>query len=149
MEETNQNNLQRIDPDTELTVQDVKELSERAETIVENIANVARDVTGTVRDLAMITANVKIQCAQLEHDFDCLLLKAQKDLKVYEMSLPTLNEQLTRCQNRLDKVIDRAMDMALDDLSEQSLARQECVMSLVEITNSSLNSLIAKLMPSL
>lgn len=149
MEETNQNNLQRIDPNTELTVQDVKELSERAGMMVKDIVNAVEDVTGTVRDLASISASVKIQCAQLEHDFDCLLLKAQKDLKLYEMSLPTLNEQLTMCQNRLDKVIDKAMDMALDDLSEQSLARQEFVMTIVETTNSSLNSLIAKLMPSI
>ena len=51
-------------------------------------------------------------------------------------------------QNRMDRLMDRALDFISDDCSEESLSRQEAVMKLIEITNESLNKLIVKLLPA-
>lgn len=89
-----------------------------------------------------------MQCAQLDHALDCLMLKAQRDLIIYEQSLPILDKQFSFCQSRLDKLMDKAMDFIGNDFSDATLARQEAMMTLIEVANTSLNLLIAKLIPS-
>ena len=44
--------------------------------------------------------------------------------------------------------MDRALDMLCEDVSEESLKRQEAVMNMIEMTNNSINSLVSKLLPS-
>lgn len=141
--------LERIEnPTSEITLADINQLAGHAENMVGMVTNTLNNITATATDIAEIAANVKIQCAQLEHSLDCLMLKAQRDVKIYEVSLPVLNKQFEACQNRLDRLMDKAMDMIADDFSDSALARQECMMSLIEIANNSLNALITKLIPS-
>ncbi|MDE6338242.1 MAG: hypothetical protein K2K97_00455 [Muribaculaceae bacterium] len=106
------------------------------------------NVASLGRDIANVCAQVKIETRRLEHALDCLMLKAQTDVQIYRESLPLLDKNFTAMHNRMDRLMDKAMDMLCEDVSEASLKRQEMAMSLIEMTNDSLNNLIAKLMPN-
>lgn len=130
------------------TIDDFKEIACYTDNMVGNITSTINNVAARATEIHAITANVRLQCAQLDHALDCLMLKAQRDLKIYEQSLPILDKQFAFCQSRLDKLMDKAMDFISDDFSDESLARQEAMMTLIEVANTSLNTLIAKLIPN-
>ena len=94
-----------------------------------------------------ISAQVELEQARINQAIDALMIKAQRDIHIYEKSLPVLDRQFERCQDRMDKLMDKTMELISNDLSDSSLQRQEAMMSLIEITNNSLNSLIGKLIP--
>lgn len=149
METNNSNSLERIeDRNAPITVQDVTVIAEHADNMVNNISSVVNNIASSVVELKRISADVELQCAQLNHAIDCLMIKVQRDIRIYEQSLPILEKQFSTCQARLDRLIDKAMDMVCEDLSEDSITRQEFVMKMIEVANSSLNSLIAKLIPN-
>lgn len=149
METNNSNTLERIeDRNIPITMQDVTVIAEYADNMVNNISCAISNIASSAVELRRISADVELQCAQLDHAIDCLMLKVQRDIRIYEQSLPILDKQFNTCQARLDRLIDKAMDMVCEDLSEDSISRQEFVMKMIEVANSSLNSLIAKLIPN-
>ncbi len=129
------------------TIEDVKILAGYTDSIIGKVSDTIGKVSATVERVMQLQACVEVECARLDHALDCLLAKAKHDLSVYEKSLPILDKQFSMCQARMDNLIDRALEMMGEDLSENSLSRQEAVMGLIELTNRSLNMLIAKLMP--
>lgn len=149
MEDLNHDySLERLsNPNTQLTLQDYKNFGDQAERMVNQIAGVINNVSGSVVRIHEVTAQVKLECARMEHVLDTLMVKAQKDISIYEKSLPILEKQFDKCQERMDKLMDKSMDLITNDLSAESLNRQEAMMSLIEVANDSLNSLIAKLIP--
>lgn len=148
MDNTNTYITRIEDSSREITMADINQLAGHAENMVGTITNTINNVAITTAEISRISANVQIQCAQLEHALDCLMLRAQRDIKIYEMSLPILNKQFDFCQTRLDKLMDKAMDFICSDLSSEALSRQEGIMTLIELANNSLNSLITKLIPA-
>lgn len=131
-----------------VTIDDIHTLAAYSNSIVEQVSGTVNNVACKMAEIRHTAAQVELQCAQLEHAFDCLMLKAQRDMKIYEQSLPILEKQFNFCQSRLDKLMDRAVDLICADVSDASLTRQETMMSLIEMANNSLNNLIAKLIPS-
>lgn len=129
------------------TIDDVICLAGYANTMVGRVSDTVGQVAMTVERVKQLQVCLEVEYARLDHALDCLLVKAQRDLTIYEKSLPILDKQFAACQARMDKLIDRALDMMGEDLSENSLSRQEAVMGLIELTNTSLNGLVAKLMP--
>lgn len=140
--------LERIsDPKLPATIEDFKELGACAERMVNQVSGVIDNITGTIINIKQISAEVELEQARMERAIDALMIKAQRDIQIYEKSLPILDKQFERCHDRMDKLMDRSMDLITNDLSPEALNRQEAMMSLIEITNNSLNSLIAKLIP--
>ncbi len=115
---------------------------------VKGVVSVVENVSSTYRDVSMISAQVEVEYKRLDHALDCLMLKAQRDIQIYQDTLPLLEQNFNSMQNRMDRLMDRALDFISDDCSEESLSRQEAVMKLIEITNESLNKLIVKLLPA-
>lgn len=141
--------LERIcNPDTPATIEDYKELGRQAENIVGKVTATIDNVSSSIVKIKELSAQVELECARMDHALDVLMLKAQRDVAIYQQSLPILDKQFESCQNRMDRLMDKAMDLITSDLSADSLNRQEAMMSLIEITNNSLNSLIAKLIPT-
>ena len=141
--------LERIcNPDTPATIEDYKELGRQAENIVGKVTATIDNVSSSIVKIKELSARVELECARMDHALDVLMLKAQRDVAIYQQSLPILDKQFESCQNRMDRLMDKAMDLITSDLSADSLNRQEAMMSLIEITNNSLNSLIAKLIPT-
>lgn len=132
----------------QLTVQEFFTIAHRADNIVNNVAGVINNVTSTIVELRQVSAQVEIECAKLDQAIDALMIKAQRDIRIYEQSIPTLDKQFERLHDRMDKLMDKAMDLLTEDISEGALTRQESIMRLIEVTNGSLNSLIQKLIPS-
>lgn len=131
-----------------LTIQDFHAIAHRADNIVNNVAGVVDNITSTVVELRQISAQVEIECAKLDQAIDALMIKARRDIRIYEQSIPTLDKQFERLHDRMDKLMDKAMDLLTDDISEGAIARQEAIMKLIEVTDGSLNSLIQKLIPN-
>lgn len=146
----NQDALKRIENDNvPVTMQDVKDVAEYADNMVNAISGAVSNVATSIVELQHIQADVELQCAQLDYAIDSLMIKAQRDVRIYEQSLPILDKQFNTCQARLDRLVDKAMDIVCEDISENAIARQEFVMKMIEVANSSLNSLIAKLIPNI
>lgn len=131
-----------------LTLQEFSTIVHRADNIVNNVAGVINNVTSTIVELRQVSAQVEIECAMLDQAIDALMIKAQRDLRIYEQSIPTLDKQFERLHDRMDKLMDKAVDLLTEDISETALMRQEAIMKLIEVTDGSLNSLIQKLIPN-
>lgn len=150
MTKDNQDALKRIENDNvPVTMQDIKDVAEYADNMVNAISGAVSNVATSIVELQHIQADVELQCAQLDYAIDSLMIKAQRDVRIYEQSLPILDKQFNTCQARLDRLVDKAMDIVCEDISENAIARQEFVMKMIEVANSSLNSLIAKLIPNI
>lgn len=129
------------------TIQDFQEIAKYADTMVERVSGVIGNVSSTILQIKEISAQVELEKKRMEHAINALMLKAQRDIQIYEKSLPILDKQFERCHDRMDKLMDKSMELITNDLSETSLQRQEAMLTLIEITNNSLNSLIGKLIP--
>lgn len=126
---------------------DVIEICNATEGIVANITETINNVAATMRDISIVKARVEIESKRLEHAFDDMMLKAQKDITMYRDTLPILEKNFSSMQSRMDRLMDKAMDMICEDVSDSSIGKQEMVMNLIEVTNNTLNNLICKLLP--
>ena len=122
-------------------------LAEAAQNIVKDVTNAINNVAATISEISRISAQVEMETKRLDHALDCLMVKAQRDITMYRDTLPLLEKNFTDMQGRMDRLMDRAMDMICEDVSDSSLARQEMAMKMIEMTNNSINNLIAKLLP--
>ena len=123
-------------------------LAEAAQNIVDNVTNAINNVAATMSEISRISAHVEMETKRLDHALDCLMVKAQRDITIYRDTLPLLEKNFTDMQARMDRLMDRTMDMICEDVSESSLARQEMAMRMIEMTNNSINNLVAKLLPN-
>ena len=123
-------------------------LAEAAQNIVDNVTNAINNVAATMSEISRILAHVEMETKRLDHALDCLMVKAQRDITIYRDTLPLLEKNFTDMQARMDRLMDRTMDMICEDVSESSLARQEMAMRMIEMTNNSINNLVAKLLPN-
>lgn len=140
--------LDRIsNPNVPVSINDFKEIGACTERIVNQVSGIVDNVTSSIIHIKEISAQVELETARMEKALDALIIKAQRDIQIYEKSLPILDKQFERCHDRMDKLMDKSMDLITNDLSADSLSRQEAMMSLIEMTNNSLNSLISKLIP--
>ena len=123
-------------------------LADAAQNIVNNVTNAINNVAATMSEISRISAHVEMETKRLDHALDCLMVKAQRDITIYRDTLPLLEKNFTDMQARMDRLMDRTMDMICEDVSESSLARQEMAMRMIEMTNNSINTLVAKLLPN-
>lgn len=123
-------------------------LAEAAQNIVNNVTDAINNVAATMSEISRITAHVELETKRLDHALDALMIKSQRDITIYRDTLPLLEKNFTDMQARMDRLMDRAMDMICEDVSEASLARQEMAMRMIEMTNNSINNLVAKLLPN-
>ena len=123
-------------------------LAEAAQNIVNNVTNAINNVAATMSEISRISAHVEMETKRLDHALDCLMVKVQRDITIYRDTLPLLEKNFTDMQARMDRLMDRTMDMICEDVSESSLARQEMAMRMIEMTNNSINNLVAKLLPN-
>ena len=123
-------------------------LAEAAQNIVDNVTNAINNVAATMSEISRISAHVEMETKRLDHALDCLMVKAQRDITIYRDTLPLLEKNFTDMQALMDRLMDRTMDMICEDVSESSLARQEMAMRMIEMTNNSINNLVAKLLPN-
>ena len=133
---------------TNLSPDDVRAIAQGAEHIVANVAGMINNLSTNSIQIMKLRSEIEKDYAKLDHELDVLMVKCKTDERIYEMSLPVLDKQFTACQNRLDKLTDKVMELITEDVSEENRARQEAFMSLIEVTNNSMNSLIAKLIPT-
>ena len=123
-------------------------LAEAAQNIVNNVTDAINNVAATMSEISRITAHVELETKRLDHALDALMIKSQRDITIYRDTLPLLEKNFTDMQARMDRLMDRAMDMICEDVSDASLARQEMAMRMIEMTNNSINNLVAKLLPN-
>lgn len=144
----NNNSLSRIENYDMVPMEgDTLVLAEAAQNIVRDVTNAINNVAATISEISRISAQVEMETKRLDHALDCLMVKAQRDITMYRDTLPLLEKNFTDMQGRMDRLMDRAMDMICEDVSDSSLARQEMAMKMIEMTNNSINNLIAKLLP--
>ncbi|MDE5812715.1 MAG: hypothetical protein K2H72_00370 [Muribaculaceae bacterium] len=123
-------------------------LAEAAQNIVKNVTDAINNVAATMSEISRISAHVELETKRLDHALDCLMIKTQHDITIYRDTLPLLEKNFADMQARMDRLMDRAMDMICEDVSDTSLARQEMAMRMIEMTNNSINNLVAKLLPN-
>ena len=122
-------------------------VSEAAQNIVGVVSDTINNVAAVYKDVAILSAQVEVETKRLDHALDCLMVKVENNRQIYRDTLPLLEKNFSSMQDRMDRLMDRALDMLCEDVSDESLRRQEAVMGLIEMTNNSINSLVAKLMP--
>lgn len=115
--------------------------------ITQTISSVVNTTMTSISQIVAARSQVEVEIAKLDHMLDSLVLKAQRDIEIYKQTIPTINAQFNRFQDRMDKLMDRAIDMLTSDVSDNALSRQEAIMSLIETTNDAMNRLIGKLLP--
>ena len=129
------------------TIQEVQELVNTYDSMVGKITSTIEKVSTSVVEIKTLSARVELETAQIEASLDALMIKAQKDAKLYEISLPLLDKQFTLYQQRMDNLMAKAIDIIGDDFSDNGIARQEAIVKLIELTNDGLNRLMSKLIP--
>lgn len=129
------------------TVEDFKIIGTQVDSMVSNVASVVSTVSTSIVKINEVSSQVKLECKRLEHALDMLMVKAQTDIQIYEKSLPILEQQFKKCQERMDKLMDKSMEFISEDVNQENLNRQEAMMKLIEIANESINTLVAKLIP--
>lgn len=129
------------------TIQEVQELVNTYDSMVGKITSTIEKVSTSVVEIKTHSARVELETAQIEASLDALMIKAQKDVKLYEISLPLLDKQFTLYQQRMDNLMAKAIDIIGDDFSDNGIARQEAIVKLIELTNDGLNRLMSKLIP--
>lgn len=129
------------------TIDDVHILAQRCENVMNHVAGTVENVAVTIRQIREISAQVELATAQMEKEIDALMIKCQRDIRLYEQSLPLLDKQFEAQQNRMDRLMDQAVNMMTGDFTDESIARQEAMLKLIELTNDGLNRLMAKLIP--
>lgn len=129
------------------TIQEVQELVNTYDSMVGKITSTIEKVSTSVVEIKTLSARVELETAQIEASLDALMIKAQKDVKLYEISLPLLDKQFTLYQQRMDNLMAKAIDIIGDDFSDNGIARQEAIVKLIELTNDGLNRLMSKLIP--
>lgn len=134
------------DDDRRFDRNDLVIISDAAQNIVSQVTDTISDLSRTYKDIALISAQVEIETKRIDHALDCLMVKAKHDLQIYKDTLPLLEKNFTSMHSRMDKLMDKALDMLCEDVSDASLSRQESVMKLIEITNNALNNLVEKLL---
>lgn len=131
----------------EISPADVRTIVERADNIVGTLSTALSNFANNAVQIKTISADVDMELARLDKELDALMIKSKRDIQIYEESLPVLDKHFTICQERMNKLMDRAMDVISSDTSENSLAKQETILKMIETANSALNALIAKLIP--
>lgn len=128
---------------------DVKDIIKLSTNLMTEVNGAVTTISNTVVQIKQLSAQVELEFAKMDHMLDALMVRAQRDKEIYEQSLPVLDKQFAANQSRMDMLMMKTVDMILTDDSENALQKQEAMMNLIEITNQSLNNLIAKLIPSL
>lgn len=129
------------------TIDDVHILAQRCENVMKHVAGTVENVAVTIRQIREISAQVEIATAQMEKEIDVLMIKCLRDIRLYEQSLPLLDKQFDAQQKRMDRLMDQAVNMMTGDFNDESIARQEAMLKLIELTNNGLNRLRDKLIP--
>lgn len=127
---------------------DLMVISQAANNIVGNVTNCVNNLAASYSQIMALSAQVEMETNRLEYALDCLKLKVQTNLKIYEDTLPLLEKNFSSMQDRMDRLVDRAMDILTEDTSADALNRQMAIMQLIEMTNNSINSLVSRLMPN-
>lgn len=130
-----------------VTLADVQTLADTCDSLMSKVSSTVGQVASTVIEIKSLTAQVELETARIEASLDTLLLKVQRDVKLYESSLPLLDKQFTLYQQRMDSLMGKAVDMIADDFSDTGIARHEAILKLIELTNDGLNRLMGKLIP--
>jgi phage-related minor tail protein len=114
--------------------------------MMENMMTMAHNITSDIKDITTIVSNTKLKIAELDHQLDLAILEAQKDVHLYEISLPTFERQLDRIQDRIDKYTDKILDLSNEEASPNVLEKQKIFISAMESFNNQFNTMITKLM---
>ena len=99
----------------------------------------------SIADCRRVAAEVEFQRAQLDHQLNTLLIKAQSDLESKKLFVPIIGEQLDRIQDRIDKFSDKLIDM-MDDFSIEAMEKQRILLEFIEGQNEKLQQLSFNLM---
>jgi CII-binding regulator of phage lambda lysogenization HflD len=114
--------------------------------MMENTMTMAHNITSDIKDITTIVSNTKLKIAELDHQLDLAILEAQKDVHLYEISLPTFERQLDRIQDRIDKYTDKILELSNEEASPNVLEKQKIFISAMESFNNQFNMMITKLM---
>lgn len=145
----NNHQLEKIEnTNLPISMAEINEFTDKSERIIVKISDTINSVSSTLRDIELIRAQSEVELKKLDLQFDAILARLQNNHQMYRDTLPLIDKQFTSLQARMDKLVDRALDIITEDLSEDALAKQENIMKIIENTNESLNNLIGKLLPS-
>lgn len=147
LEQSTELNVWDNNSNDKLTVKDVQKLADTCDSMVGKITSTIEKVSTSVVQINNLSAQVELETARIEAMLDALMLKVQRDVKLYESSLPLLDKQFTLYQQRMDNLMIKAVDMMGNDFSDNGVARHEAILKLIELTNDGLNRLMSKLIP--
>lgn len=145
----NNDQLEKIEnTDLPISMAEINEFTDKSERIIGKISDTINSVSSTLKDIELIRAQSEVEFRKLNLQFDAILARLHNNHQMYKDTLPLIDKQFTSLQARMDKLVDRALDIITEDLSDDALAKQENIMKIIENTNESLNKLIGKLLPS-
>ncbi len=106
---------------------------------LERVCDLINDTTKTIADMRMeivrVEAQVDMFCANLE-----------TDLKKYQQRLPIVEKQLNGASARIDKFVDKILEMDGDYTSSEYLQKQSMLLDALTSINNQFNNILAKLL---
>ena len=91
-------------------------------------------------------ADMKIQISQVEAQVDAFCASLETDLKKYQHRLPIVEKQLNSASERIDRFVDRILDMEGDNTSPEYLQRQSLLLDALTSINNQFNNILVKLL---
>lgn len=134
---------------TDDSVRQVMAVMDRSESIIlrlDSFMSTSRGVVQDLTELARVRQEAQYQLRLLDARLTAFIARTNADTARFNATLPVLEKQLDRIQNRIDLALDKALTLADGDFSDASVARQNYVVDLLSEMNKSFNDLVAKLM---
>jgi hypothetical protein len=99
-----------------------------------------------VKDTAITIAEMKMEIAKVEAQVDMFCASLETDLKKYQQRLPIVEKQLNNASERIDRFVDKILEMDGDNTSPEYLQRQSLLLDALTSINNQFNSILIKLL---
>ena len=71
---------------------EVNDIIMSSNNLIKNLNITVTTVCSTIEDIKRISADVELEISRMDHMIDSLMIKANRDIELYKISIPTLNK---------------------------------------------------------
>lgn len=112
--------------------------------VINDSISTVNSFTDKVHNIATLWADIEIEIHKLDLQFDGYIAKLHSDLEMYKAKMPILQKTFEDLSDKIDKILDRALDMEANTEIELKVK-----LKLLETLDKQTNQLTALIIKSL